>query len=209
MQAQSKNNSSGRNNDEEEGSLNFSIGGGLTIPVNPTARFTGVGASFVGNGGLNIDRHSTILGEFTWNGLRPSDGAIAQLNGLSADSNLFGITAEYKYHNQVGKTFGYYAIGGGGWYYRHSSFSQSTFVPTSTVCQPIWFWYGFACSSGFVDTVGVTTGTSSFGANAGLGLTIKVKTTPLKFFVESRFVYAASRTISTRIIPVTFGFEYH
>jgi hypothetical protein len=199
MEAQSQN---------EEGELNFSMGGGLSVPLNPVARFVGVGGSFLGGSGYNIDQHSSIVGQFQWDGLRPSVGAIAQLNGISQNVSLYGITADYKYRRGIGKTFGWYLIGGGGWYYRHASISKSTFVPTNTVCQPIWTWYGYTCSDGYVNTVGAATGTSSFGANAGIGLTIRVKNTGWKFFMESRYTYAMSRAIATQVAPVTFGFEY-
>jgi hypothetical protein len=193
---------------DEEGKLNFSMGGGLSVPLNPTAKYAGVGGSFLGGGGYNLNQHNSIVGQFMWDGLPPSVGAIAQLNGISQGVNLYNITADYKYRNGFGKTFGYYVIAGGGWFYRHASISKSTFIPTDTVCQPIYGWYGYTCSNGFVNTVGVSTGTSSFGANGGVGLTIRVKDTPWKFFVESRYVYAASRSISTQVAPVTFGFEY-
>ena len=193
---------------DEEGKLNFSMGGGLSVPLNPTAKYAGVGGSFLGGGGYNLNQHNSIVGQFMWDGLPPSVGAIAQLNGISQSVNLYNITADYKYRNGFGKTFGYYAIAGGGWYYRHASISKSTFIPTGTVCLPIYGWYGYTCSNGYVNTVGVATGTSSFGANGGVGLTIRVKDTPWKFFVESRYVYAASRAISTQVAPVTFGFEY-
>ena len=195
-------------NQTEEGKLNFSVGGGLSVPLNPTAKFAGVGGSFIGGGGYNIDRHNSIVGQFMWDGLPPSVGAIAQLNGISQNVNLYNITADYKFRGGIGNTFGYYVIGGGGWYYRHASISKSTFIPTATVCQPVWDWYGYTCSNGYVNTVGVATGTSSFGANGGVGLTIRIKDTPWKFFVESRYNYAASRAISTQVAPVTFGFEY-
>jgi hypothetical protein len=200
MQAQSQN---------EEGKLNFSMGGGLSVPLNPTARFVGVGGSFLGGGGYNISQHSSIVGQFQWDGLPPSVGAIAQLNGISQSVNLYGITADYKYRSGIGKTFGFYLITGGGWYYRHASISKSTFVPTDTVCLPIYSWYGYTCSNGFVNTVGVAAGTSSFGANGGIGLTVRVRDTGWKFFVESRYTYAMSRAIATQVAPVTFGFEYH
>jgi Outer membrane protein beta-barrel domain len=199
MQAQSQN---------EEGKFNFSMGGGLSVPLNPAARYVGVGGSFLGGGGYNIDQHSSIMGQFQWDGLPPSVGAIAQLNGISQSVNLYGITAEYKYRSGIGKTFGFYVITGGGWYYRHASISKSTFVPTDTVCQPIYSWYGYTCSNGFVNTVGVGAGTSSFGGNGGIGLTIRVKDSGWKFFVESRYTYAMSRAIATQVAPVTFGFEY-
>lgn len=199
MEAQSQN---------EDGKFSFNMGGGLSVPLNPTARFVGVGGSFLGGGGYNIDQHSSIVGQFQWDGLPPSVGAITQLAGISQHVSLYGITADYRYRRGIGKTFGYYLIGGGGWYYRHASISKSTFVPTNTVCQPIWYWYGYTCSDGFVNTIGAATGTSSFGGNGGVGMTIRVKDTGWKFFLESRYTYAASRAIATQVAPVTFGFEY-
>lgn len=193
---------------DEEGKLNFIAGGGLSVPLNPTAKYAGVGGSFIGGGGYNIDQHNSIVGQFMWDGLPPSVGAIAQLNGISNSVNLYNITADYKFRSGIGKTFGYYLIAGGGWYYRHASISKSTFVPTETVCTPIYGWYGYTCSNGFVNTVGIAAGTSSFGGNGGVGLTIRIRDTPWKFFVESRYNYAASRFIATQVAPVTFGFEY-
>ena len=198
MEAQSQN---------EEGKFSFNMGGGLSVPLNPTARFVGVGGSFLGGSGYNIDQHSSIVGQFQWDGLPPSVGAITQLDGISQHVNLYGITADYRYRRGIGKTFGFYLITGGGWYYRHASISKSTFVPTNTVCQPIWFWYGYTCSDGYVNTIGAATGTSSFGANGGVGLTIRVNR-GWKFFLESRYTYAASRAIATQVAPVTFGFQY-
>jgi hypothetical protein len=198
---------------DEEGKLNFSMGGGLSVPLNPTANYAGVGGNFIGGGGYNIDQHNSIVGQFQWAGLPPSIlspalSAVAQLNGFSASANLYSLTADYKYRSGLGKAFGFYVIAGGGWYYRHSSLSKSTFIPTATVCAPVWGWYGYTCSNGYVNTVGFGAGTSAFGGNAGLGLTIGIKDTGWKFFIESRYNYAATRNIATQVAPVTFGFEY-
>jgi len=200
-------------NQNEEGKLNFSMGGGLSVPVNPTANYAGVGGNFIGGGGYNINQHNSIVGQFQWAGLPPSIlspalSAVAQLNGFSASSNLYSMTADYKYRSGIGKTFGYYLIAGGGWYYRHSALSKSTFIPTATVCAPVWGWYGYTCTNGFVNTVGFGVGTSAFGGNGGLGFTIGIKDTGWKFFIESRYNYAATRFIATQVVPVTFGFEY-
>jgi hypothetical protein len=204
VQAQSKN---------EEGVFTFSAGGGVSVPVNPTANYAGVGGNFVGGGGYNFNKHNAIVGQFMWAGLPPTVlppaiSAITQLSGFRASVNLYSLTANYKYSGDLGRDFGYYLIGGGGWYHRHSSVSKSTFIPTDTVCEPIWFWYGFTCANGFVNTVGFGIGTSSFGGNGGMGLTIKVRHSAWKFFIESRYNYAASRVIATHVMPVTFGFEY-
>jgi len=196
-----------QNKNDEGGKFNFSMGGGLTVPLNPIAKFAGVGGSFLTSGGINLDRHNSIVGEFMWNGLPPTEGAIAQLNGISKNSNLYSLTADYKYKHGVGKTFGYYVILGGGWYYRNSSISKSTFVNTPTVCTPVWFWYGFTCTDGFVNTVGVSAGTSAIGANGGIGMTLKI-THQWKFFMESRYVYAASRAVATQVTPIVFGVAF-
>ena len=193
---------------DEDGKFNFTMGGGLSVPLNPIAKYAGVGGSFMTSGGYNINRHSSVVGQFSWDGLPPSISARTQLNGGSASVNLYSITADYKFRGGFGKTFGYYLISGAGWYYRHTAVSQSTLIPTNTVCQPIWDWYGFSCSDGFVNTVGAATGTSSFGANGGVGFTIRIRETPWKFFVEARYVYAASRIIATQVAPITFGFEF-
>jgi len=192
---------------EEEGKLNFSMGGGLTVPLNPIGKFAGVGGSFLTGGGVNLGRHSSVIGQFMWNGLPPSVGAVAQLAGISKNVNLYSLTADYKYRTGFGKAFGAYVIMGGGWYYRNSNISRSVFVNTPTVCQPIYGYYGFTCTNGFVNTVGVSAGTSAPGANGGVGFTLRVKD-GWKFFMESRYVYAASRTIATQVAPVVFGFEF-
>jgi hypothetical protein len=192
---------------DEDGKLNFSMGGGLTVPMNPIARFAGVGGSFLASGGINLDQHNSILGQFMWNGLPPSVQALEQLSGISKNVNLYSMTADYKYRTRFGKTFGAYVIMGGGWYYRNSNISRSVFINTPTVCQPIYGYYGYTCTDGFVNTFGVSAGTSSIGVNGGVGMTLKISK-GWKFFMESRYVYAASRVIATQVTPVVFGFEF-
>jgi hypothetical protein len=201
-------------NQNEEGKLNFSMGGGLSVPLNPTANYVGYSGSFVVGGGSNLDQHSSIVGQFMWAGLTPPSvlpptlSAVAQFNGLSPRGNLYNISVDYKYRSGVGKTLGFYLIAGGGWYYRHVSVSQGTSIPPNTVCQPIFLWFGFTCSNGFVNTGGAGAGTSSFGVNGGVGLTLRIKDTPWKFFMESRYNYAGTRFINTQVVPITFGFAY-
>jgi hypothetical protein len=196
---------------QDNGSFNFNMGGGIGVPLNPTAHFAGVGGNFVTGAGYNLSKHNAIVGQFMWFGLPTSVGAREQLNGIGASSNAYSITANYKYSNGFGPTFGYYLIGGGGWYYRNTSISQTIpLPPTPVVCQPIWDWYGFSCTGGFQSfTRSVGAGTSSLGGNGGIGFTLRVKDTGWKFYIESRYHYAASRSISTQMQPVTFGFSYH
>jgi Outer membrane protein beta-barrel domain len=204
-QAQSRN---------EEGEFNFSIGGGLSVPLNPTANYVDYSGSFVAGGGRNFGQHNAIVGQFMWAGLPPPSflppalSTIAEQNGLSSRGNLYNISVDYKYRSGFGKIFGVYLLAGGGWYYRRVSLSEGISIPNDTVCQPIWLWYGFTCSNGFVNTIRANAGTGSFGVNAGIGFTLRIKDTPWKFFMESRYNYAPTRNINTQVVPVTFGFAY-
>jgi hypothetical protein len=57
-------------NQTEESKFNFIAGGGLSVPLNPTANYAGVGGNFIG-GGYNINKHSSIVGQFMWAGPAP------------------------------------------------------------------------------------------------------------------------------------------
>jgi len=196
---------------QEEGKFNVNMGGGFGVPLNPTARFAGVGGNFVAGAGYNFSKHNAVIGQFMWFGLPPSVDAREQLMGIGASANSYSLTANYRYANKFGPALGYYIIAGGGWYYRNASLSQTIPLPPApVVCAPIWDWYGFQCVGGFESfTRSVGAGTSSAGANGGVGFTIRVKDTGWKFYIESRYHYAASRVISTQMQPVTFGFSYH
>jgi hypothetical protein len=73
-----------------------------------------------------------------WDGLPPSVGAIAQLNGISQNVKFYNIPADYKYRRGFGNTFGYYVIVGGGVVVQvRIDFEEVMFIPTTTVCQLI------------------------------------------------------------------------
>jgi hypothetical protein len=102
----------------------------------------------------------------------------------------------HKYH----KRFVYYAIGGGGWYYRKAELKVGA-VPLGTVCNPAWTWWGYSCQNGTVST-------SSGGVNGGLGIAVAM-TSGLKFYIEARYHYSPQGgRISTKILPVTMGIRW-
>jgi hypothetical protein len=206
--------------------FNLHIGGGIGTPLNPTANFAGVSSAFQAGAGPNITSHQSIVGEFLWQGLPANHTALAALSNLTCvnpltspptpcnvhtSKNLYALTANYEYHRER-RRFGWYAIAGGGWYYRYGSL-QNTVVAPGTVCEPVWDWYGYSCVNGFVSTNNtiVSKGTSSGGVNAGMGLTVNMggPGTGLKFYVEARYHYSPQGgRISTQIVPVIMGVRY-
>jgi hypothetical protein len=193
--------------------LNFNVGGGLTVPLNPTARYVGVNGNGTIGAGANFNKKNSIEGDFMWNGLSPATSLVHPLSTPTGSINVFSVTGEYRFHRDgiADSPFGFYVMGGGGWYYRQTNIDKRYVVPPLTVCQPIYNWWGLSCNSGgFVSSVTVAShGSSAGGINAGAGFTVKVGDLGWKFFVESRYNYAWSNFIPTTFVPVTFGFRFN
>ncbi len=193
--------------------LNFNVGGGFSVPLNPTARYVGVDGSVSTGVGTNFNRHNSIEGDFMWNGLSPIRSLVPLIDRPRGSVNLYSVTGNYRFHmdSVADSAYGFYVIAGGGWYYRHMSISKDYFVPALTVCQPIYNWWGFACDNGgYVQSVTIAShGTSAGGVNAGVGFTIQLPSPGWTFFMESRYNYAWSSFIPTTLVPVTFGFRFN
>ena len=191
----------------QEGRINFNIGGGVGVPLNPTADFAGVGGAFSFGIGDNLSKHNALIGEFLWHGLPPTINIKTQLAGGRASSNLVALTANFRHSRQLTQRIGWYLTVGGGWYYRHMTISQQANVPV--VCTPVYSWWGYPCSGGYTVTLAEgSVGSSAAGADGGLGLTWRLGDSRWKFYIESRYAYAASHVISMQIAPVTFGIMY-
>jgi hypothetical protein len=199
-------------------SFNLHIGGGIGLPVGTTSNFAGLTGTFQVGAGPNLNAHSAIVGEFMWHGLPPTRNVLAVLvnpliasglpSNVSTSSNLNALTANYMFHKE-GRRYGYYVVGGGGWYYRHTALNNYTLAP-GTVCQPAWDWWGYTCQNGLVSTSNTlaTRGVSSGGVNGGIGITLNLSE-GFRFYMEARYHYSPQGGhISTQVLPVTFGFRW-
>ena len=197
---------------------NLHIGGGIGLPLDRTSDFAGLSGTFQVGAGPNFRSHSSIVGEFMWHGLPANQRVLALLvnpltaaglaNNFSTSVNLYALTANYLFHKE-GRRYGYYFIGGGGWYYRHVALENYTIVP-GTVCQPVWDWWGYACQNGLVSTSNTlaTKGVSSAGVNGGVGVTINLGS-GIRYYMEARYHYSPhGGRISTQVLPVTFGIRW-
>jgi len=199
----------------QDSKITTNLGMGVSVPLNPTAQLVGASVNVVLGAGYNLDKYNSFIGQFMWSGLPPNTfalrpiWAVAGARDVSGSSNLFALTANYRYRLQ-GKTFGIYLIGGGGMYYRYSRLSREVVVGEGIVCGPSWGYWGFGCVSGNVSTdqTLVSAGSTAFGGNAGVGFTIRITEDGYKFYVESRYHYAPTKNISTTFIPITLGFSW-
>jgi hypothetical protein len=191
----------------------FTVGTGVSAPLNPTGQYAGVSAHFVGGMGYAINRRSAILGEYMWSNL-PSNLFIVQpVDFPELHSDLHSLTTNYRYQIDSIKDsiFGVYGIAGGGWYYRRTTLDREYVFPPNTVCLPIYGWWGYSCDqSGYVVTETVARrGISAGGVNAGTGFTIRLSDEGLKYYTEARYHYAWSGNIPTTLVHVTLGIRFN
>jgi hypothetical protein len=142
-----------------------------------------------------------------WNGLPPNVFVLHPVSLPQGHVNLYSLTANYRRQMDMGPRFGVYLLMGGGWYYRYASIDQNYSVPPNTVCQPIYTWYGYACTPGgyiYNETIAYK-GASGAGLNAGTGLSIRLSDSNWRFYMEARYVYAWTPRVNTVLIPITFG----
>jgi hypothetical protein len=167
------------------------------------------------------------MGEFFWQGLPTNRNALLAIanapnvnplivnqpvTNLSTSNNLYALTANYVYHME-GHRYGFYLVGGGGWYYRHLALNNYTVQP-GTICEPVWDWYGYTCFNGLISTENTIAshGVSSGGVNAGGGFTISLGGSDshyTKFYMEARYNYSPQGgRVATEVVPVAFGFRW-
>ena len=190
----------------------FNMGGGITTPLNPTGAYAGVSGNFVIGAGYNMNKSNAIIGEFMYSGLPSNLSVIQPVKLPTSNINLYALTVNYRHQVDriKGSAFGVYFVGGGGWYQRYITVDKNYTVPAAVPCSPYWDWYGYSCADGYVYSETVAKkGVSAGGINGGIGFTIRLADSNLKFFTEARYHYAFSERVPTTVVPVTFGIRYN
>jgi hypothetical protein len=199
----------------DECKLNDNVAMVVNVPVNSTAQVVGTGWGTVVGIGYNFNQRQAVIGEFLWNRVYASSGrlqplqAALQSTDLSGNADIFAITGNYRYELR-GRLLGTYLIGGGGWYLRNTNLSKAVTVGPGTICATAWLWWGFTCTSGTVtasQTV-ASSNSSALGANAGMGLTVRVGEAPYRLYSEARYNYAPTKNINTQFITVAVGIRF-
>jgi len=187
--------------------LNFNIAGGVGFPLSDASHFVNNGANFVVGAGPNFSRLFGMNGEFMWHDLPVKRSTMDQLGIASASAREYSVTLNAIVRIPTPGLAGAYLIGGGGWYHRSGEAIAPVFVP-GTVCPGFWSWWG-ACVNGLWPARAVVGSTSSdaFGGNIGGGFTIEIIGN-LKFYTEIRYHHASHRTVTTDILPLTFGLRW-
>lgn len=203
----------GEGDDNPRGNTN--LGFTITAPLDPTGKIATSGVGMTAGAGYNFTRRHAIVSEFMWNHLFIDNSAIgairdaAQNSGVTAGSDVYSFTGNYRFELR-GKALGTYLIGGGGWYLRRAHMSETVTTGQSIICSPELLWWGFSCETGTVTANQTVKGSSSnaLGFNGGIGFTARVGDAPYRIYVESRYHYAPTKGISTQLATITVGIRY-
>ena len=197
-------------------SATTSLGLPLSVPLSPTSQHVSFAAGFSVSAGYNFDRRNALVGEFMWNGLYSTNETLVPIRAalgnasVSGHGNVYAFNGSYRLELR-GKTFGIYFIGGPGWYYRTVWLSKPVPTGTTISCDPAWLWWGYDCAAGLTvtDQTRVHGSAGALGVSGGGGLTIRVGSeAPYRMFVESRYHFAPTGSISTKLLVFTVGIRY-
>jgi Outer membrane protein beta-barrel domain len=187
----------------------------LSFPLNPTRQFVGLGLGVSAGVGYNIDRRNALIGEFMWNWLYASDASLQPIRialqsaNINGHGNAFAFTANYRLELR-GRTGGIYFIGGPGWIYRTASLSTPIPAGTTIPCSPFWRWWGYDCAAGPIvsNLTQVHSNAGAPGVNGGIGFTVRTGEAPYRAYIESRYYFAPTGSVSTKLLTVTVGIRY-
>lgn len=184
--------------------LTFEFGGGVTPTVGQTRIDLTTGWNAVAGVGYNLDQELGVRLEFMYNGLGVSSAALRQVNVPAGNAHIWSLTVDPVLRFVNVGPFHTYAIIGGGYYRRTVQFTQPT-TAVVNVFNPWWGYFGPVVVPANQVLGTVTKGAG--GANAGLGMSVKVgRGTSL--YVEARYHYIWTASRATQILPVTFGIRW-
>lgn len=169
----------------------FMAGAGLNVPVGNTGKFYTPSYDFAAGAGLNFNKMFGVLGEFHYDHMGVTGGAInaeynrllgigatpTDLLGFDANARVLSVTVDpvVNFSNEHSK-IGAYVTGGVGYYHKTTNFT----LPS---CGVDYFGYTF-CNNYNIDSAGA----NAFGANFGAGLTYKISDfSSERLFIEGRY----------------------
>jgi len=179
----------------------FNVGGGIGFPLGNLSNFVNDGGNFVIGGGYGFMKHVGVDTEFMWHDLPINDATKEHLQTPGASARQYSWTFNPIVHTQIGDRFGVYAIGGIGWYHRSG---ETTTPGVGVICDPYWSWW-YGCTIGSVNFVTGSRSANAFGENIGGGATYRLGGGHVNFYAEIRYHHAGYNSVSTNLLPLTFG----
>jgi opacity protein-like surface antigen len=183
----------------------FNVGAGFTMPVGQISDRLNNGWNGTVGAGFRMTSHFEVNAQYMYNGLGVKPIVLAEAGTPSANAHVWSISADPKIRLGGARRFDPYLVGGVGYYRRTVNFTAPTTVPV-TLFDPFFGLLIPAFEPADINLASVTRG--GIGGSGGAGFHIRLGDSTAKFFAEARYHYAATGTMPTRMIPVTFGFSW-
>jgi opacity protein-like surface antigen len=183
----------------------FNVGAGFTLPVGQVSDRLNNGWNMTAGAGFRMTSHFEVNAQYMYNGLGVKPIVLTEAGVPSANAHVWSISADPKIRLGGARRFDPYLVGGVGYYRRTVNFTAPTTVPV-TLFDPFFGLLIPALEPANITLASVTR--SGIGGSGGAGFHIRLGDSTAKFFAEARYHYAATGTIPTRMIPVTFGFSW-
>jgi hypothetical protein len=185
--------------------MTFEVGGGVTPTLGQTSIDLTTGWNAMGGIGYRFDRPLELRLEFMYDGLGVSQTALRRVDEPAGNAHIWSLTLDPVLHLGSVGPFRPYVIFGGGYYQRTVQFTQPT-TAVVDIFDPWWGYFGPTLVPANQVLGTVTKGAG--GANAGLGLSVKLGQGNTRLFVEARYHYIWTERRATEILPVTFGLRW-
>lgn len=187
--------------------INFSAGGGFTVPTDRAGNALNHGWNIDFRGGVNVTKHLSADLDFAYSNMRFNDATLARFAEPNGGIGIWSLTFNpvvrlAPAHSKIQP----YVTAGYGLYHMNFTLTAPATVP-GIFCDPF-FGFCFPTTVG-VDQVVASNSTYKGGFNAGGGFDIPLGQSKVKLFTEARYhrMFTTHNSDLT-YIPVTFGLRW-
>jgi len=198
--------------------LTYEVGGGFNAPTSESSPYITWGWNFMAGGGYRFDRHFSAMIQYDFVHSKLPGAIINQAGATGGYVHIWSFTVDPMYEFNPKSAITFYAVGGGGFYRKVTSFTDP--IP-QYYCQ-----YFYGCGIIITDQVVGHFSSNQGGWNAGGGIEHRFAgwngDGKMKVFAEARYLDVLSPAVTTepnglgtttigedtKIIPVTIGLRW-
>ena len=189
--------------------LTIELGGGFNVPTGNTKRWQNVGYSINLGGGWMFSDRFGVLAEYGFNRDNIPQNTLTNVGEPNGNVHVWSLTLDPIFYYKTSGRVGGYVTGGGGFYRKLTSFTESVYEGD--------FCGYFGCYPSYGTEVLNHFSSNQGGVNIGTGVTFKPNADGKgKFYAEARYVWVDSPANSSTafgtgtvgMVPVAFGFRW-
>jgi hypothetical protein len=189
--------------------LAIEAGAGFNVPTGNTKTWQNVGYSINLGGGWNFNDRFGVLAEYSFNRGNIPQNTLTDVGEPNGNVHVWSLTLDPIFYYKTSGKIGGYVTGGGGFYRKLTSFTESVYEGDYCSYFGCYPQYGNEVLSHFSSNQG--------GVNLGTGVTFKPNPDgKAKIYAEVRYVWVDSPATSGNafgtgtvgMIPVAFGFRW-